>query len=607
MPPFQSFTDVSEGDQSAARLAALRRALQEWEVDGFLLPRADEHQNEYLPACEERLAWLTGFTGSSAFAIVLREQAAVFSDGRYTEQLAAQTDPAAFTPTSIIDEPPPQWLARQAPAGARIGYDPRRMTLDSLGRFATAAARTTLTFVPLGTNPVDALWQECQVARPPAPATPIVRHPLTYAGVAAQKKIAQLQISLDDARLDGLLVTDPTSLAWLFNLRGQDVPHKPLALGYAIVPASGSPELFVDTGRFKAADAKALAKFVQLRAPDTLETRIAELGAAQVRYRFDRESASAVLCDVFRNAGGQLDLGVDPIALPRAIKNEAERQGARDAQLRDGAAVANFLCWLDGAAGGQLTEIDAALRLEAFRRATGVLKAISFGSISAAGPHAALPHYRVTEATNRRITRGIYLIDSGGQYLDGTTDITRTVAIGAVTSEMKDRFTRVLKGMIAISLSVFPKGTSGAQLDSFARAALWQAGLDFAHGTGHGVGSYLGVHEGPQRIAKLGTAALCAGMIVSNEPGYYKPGAFGIRIENLVLVEDRDVKGGDLPMLGFETLTLCPIDRRLIAPALLTDTERHWLDAYHARVRRALSPLVDAPTKSWLAAACARL
>jgi Xaa-Pro aminopeptidase len=605
---FQSFTDVSEGTEGAERLAALRAVLANHGVDGLLIPRADEHQNEYLPACEERLAWLTGFTGSSGFAIVLANRAAVFSDGRYTEQLAAQVDAAAFEPTSIIDEPPPQWLAKHAAEGARIGYDPRRITLDSLGRFTLAAARAGLTFVPLTPNPVDGLWQN----RPPAPASMIVRHPLKYAGVSAQKKIAQLQINLDDTKLDGLVVTDPTSLAWLFNLRGSDVPHKPLALGYALVPASGPPELFINAARLKATDAQALEKFLRLRPPAALEPRLLELGEAKTRYRFDRESASASLCDVFRNAGGVLDLGSDPIALPRAVKNEAERQGARDAQLRDGAAVANFLCWLESAAEGKLntntlTEIDAALKLEAFRHATGVLKDISFGSISAAGPNAALPHYRVTTASNRRITKGIYLIDSGGQYFDGTTDITRTVAIGAVTAEMKDRFTRVLKGMIAISISIFPQGTSGAQLDSFARAALWQAGLDFSHGTGHGVGSYLGVHEGPQRIAKLGTTPLRPGMIVSNEPGYYKPGAYGIRIENLVLVEERTIKGGDLPMLGFETLTLCPIDHRLIDVGLLTEPERRWLDAYHGRVRKALTPLVSRETKAWLSQVCAPL
>jgi Xaa-Pro aminopeptidase len=601
---FQSFTTSSDGKSGATRLGALRKLLKDRGLGGYLIARADEHQNEYLPASEERLAWLTGFTGSAGFGIVLMDRAAVFSDGRYTEQLAAQIDQSAFTPVSIIDNPPSEWLATHAKPGARIGYDPRRHTTEGLKRFQAAAEKAGLLLAASEPNPVDALWLD----RPAPPRAAVTPHPLKYAGVAARRKIAELKDWLTKERLDALAITDPTGIAWLFNIRGGDVPHMPLPIGYALLPAQGRPQLFMDGRKLSNAVRAALEDLADIREPAALEKALTVLGKAKAKVRFDRESASVALVAQLSESGGHADIGANPIALRKAVKNQAEREGARQAQIRDGAAMAEFLCWLDGEAPkGTLTEIDAAVALEGFRLKTGVLKEISFDTISAAGPNAALPHYRVNTASNRRLAKGIYLVDSGGQYRDGTTDITRTIAIGKPTAEMMDRNTRVLKGMIAVSLAVFPKGVSGAQIDSFARAHLWQAGLDFDHGTGHGVGSYLGVHEGPQRIAKLGVTPLEPGMILSNEPGYYKAGHYGIRIENLVLVEERTIAGAERPMLGFETLTLCPIDRRLIKVALLTGEERRWLDAYHARVLKVIGPLVSTATRAWLKPACAPL
>lgn len=601
---FQSFATRSDGAAGPKRLKALRALLKERGLDGCLVARADEHQNEYLPASEERLAWLTGFTGSAGFCIVLADKAAVFSDGRYTEQLAAQVDGAAFTPVSIIDQPPQDWLGATAEPGAKIGYDPRRHTPDGLGRFQAVAAKKGFALVPTEPNPVDALWED----RPEPPTGAVTRHPARYAGLASEAKVEELQGWLKAEGLDGLAVTDPTGLAWLLNLRGADVPHMPLPVGYVILPQKGRPTLFMDGRKLSNSMRAGLEDAVDVAEPATLERALGKLGAAKAKLRFDRDSASVALVEAFKAAGGEADVGANPIALRKAVKNAAEREGARQAQIRDGAAVSRFLRWLDAEAPkGALTEIDAAVALEGFRAETGALKEIAFDTISAAGPNAALPHYRVNEESNRRIRKGVYLVDSGAQYLDGTTDITRTVAVGAPSAEVKDRFTRVLKGMIAISLSVFPKGVSGAQIDAFARQSLWQVGLDFDHGTGHGVGSYLGVHEGPQRISKLGTAPLEAGMILSNEPGYYRVGHYGIRIENLVLVEERTIPGAERPMLGFETLTFCPIDRRLIKDALLTETERRWLNGYHAQVWKRIGPQLDRAEKAWLKAATAPL
>jgi Xaa-Pro aminopeptidase len=601
---FQSFSDKSEGSLGPQRLNRLRVLLKERKLDGYLVARADEHQNEYLPPCEERLAWLTGFTGSAGFAIVLPDVAAVFSDGRYTQQLAAQTDGNVYTRMSLVDDPPAQWLGRAAKTGQRIGYDPRRHTPGGLKRFREAAERAGFTLVPSEPNAVDAIWSE----RPAPPAAPVALHPAKHAGKAATAKIADLQSWLGEEKRDGIVVTDPTNIAWLFNIRGGDVPHMPLPLGYAIVPREGRPSLFLDGAKLSNKVRATLEDTAAVEEPTRLAGALEALARAGKHLRFDAESASAALVDAFSAAGGTADVGANPVQARKAVKTAAEQEGARAAQLRDGAAVANFLAWLDiHGPSGDLTEIDAAGALEHFRRQTGLLKDISFDTISAAGPNAALPHYRVNDATNRRIGKGIFLIDSGGQYIDGTTDITRTVAIGKPSTEMVIRNTLVLKGMIAVSRAIFPKGTSGAQLDTLSRQFLWAAGLEFDHGTGHGVGSYLGVHEGPQRIAKVGTTPLQPGMILSNEPGYYKPGHYGIRIENLVIVQPVTVKGAEREMYGFETITLCPIDRRLIDKRRLDMGETAWLDAYHARVWKALSPLVSRETRGWLKAACAKL
>jgi Xaa-Pro aminopeptidase len=601
---FQSFTTSADGSQGAARVRDLRALLKQRGLDGYLIARADEHQNEYLPASEERLAWLSGFTGSAGFGIVLMNKAAIFSDGRYTEQLARQIDQTVFAPLSSIEHPPVEWLALNARKNARIGYDPRRHTTDGLQRFKLSAEKAGYDLVASEPNPVDALWTE----RPAAPCTAVTLHPIRYCGQSTKSKLAEIQRALQDQKQDALLITDPTGIAWLFNVRGGDVTHMPLPIGTAIVPDKGRPQLFMDGKKLSNSVRAKLEDRLDVLEPPMLDKALAALGKQKAQVRVDRDSTSVALVEILRAAGAVPDFGENPISLRKAVKNRVECEGARQAQIRDGAAMANFLCWLDAEVPkGKLTEIDAAVKLETLRIGTKALRDISFDTISAAGPNAALPHYRVNTETNRCLKQGIFLIDSGGQYRDGTTDITRTIAIGKPGAEMMDRNTRVLKGMIAITNVVFPTGVSGAQIDSFARQFLWQAGLEFDHGTGHGVGSYLGVHEGPQRIAKLGTTPLKAGMILSNEPGYYKPGHYGIRIENLVLVEERVIAGAERPMLGFETLTFCPIDRRLIKASLLTQEEKHWLNSYHAQVFKRIAPLVEKQTRAWLKTACAPL
>ncbi|HVI28231.1 aminopeptidase P family protein [Hansschlegelia sp.] len=601
---FQTFDETADPSQGAPRLAALRAALKAKNLDGFLLPRADEHQNEYLPPSAERLAWLTGFTGSFGFVIVLPEKAALFVDGRYTVQARSQVDQTAFVIVNVVELPPSEWLKQNAVRGQRVGYDPRLHTVDGFERFEAAAKAAEIELIAVADNPVDALWTD----RPAPPLAPVVLHDETLAGESAQAKIARVQAELARAKADALLVTDAHCLAWLFNIRGGDVAHTPLPLGFAIVPRDGRPSLFLDHRKLSNAVRAALSDAADLSEPHDLDSALRGLGAQRKTVRLDPSGSAVAYARALEAAGATVQRGPDSIAKLKAVKNAAEIAGARAAHLRDAAALCRFLCWLDREAPtGTIDEIGAAEALETFRRETGKLRDVSFPSISAAGPNAALPHYRVTRATNRKLTPGFYLIDSGAQYEDGTTDVTRTVVIAAATEEMKDRFTRVLRGHIAISTAVFPKGVSGAQIDAFARRPLWEAGLDFDHGTGHGVGSYLSVHEGPQRISKLGTVPLEPGMILSNEPGYYREGHYGIRTETLVLVEKRAIPGAEREMYGFETLTLAPIDRRAIEPALLTTGERAWLDGYHARVLAEVGPLVDGETRAWLEAACAPL
>lgn len=598
---FQSFSEPSDPSQVAPRVAALRGALAAQGLDGFIIPRADEHQGEYVPAHMARLAWLTGFTGSAGNAIVLVDKAALIVDGRYTIQSAEQTDTAIITPTKLEEMPLERWIEANLSAGGKLGYDPWLHTVDGVAKLEKAVAAAGGTLVALKVNPIDALWSD----RPAPPAAPVKAHRADFAGESTASKLARIQEALTKARVDALVVSDPHALAWTFNIRGGDVEHTPLPLGYAIVPREGRPTVFLAPEKITNEAGDAIGAVGEIAAPAKLQTQLEALGAAKAKVRLDSATAASALATLIAEAGGTPDAGADPIALMKARKNEVELKGARDAHLRDGAAIVRYLAWLAREAPkGGLTEIDAVAALEAERMKTGLLKDVSFTTIAGAGPNAALPHYRVSDASNRKIEPGILLVDSGGQYEDGTTDITRTMAVGEPTDEMRDRYTRVLKGHLAISRVVFVKGTSGAQLDALARLPLWQAGLDFDHGTGHGVGSYLSVHEGPQRLSKLGTTPLEPGMILSNEPGYYKQGEYGIRIENLIVVEERVIPGGDRTIYGFETITWAPYERALIDVKLLDAGEIAWIDAYHAKVWSKIAPLVEGEAKAWLEKAC---
>jgi Xaa-Pro aminopeptidase len=596
---FQTFDDAGNPGESAPRVAALRTELARRGLTGFIIPHSDRHQSEYLPASEERLAWLTGFTGSAGLAIVLMERAALFVDGRYTLQAREQADTALFEIVHLIETPPEQWIERNLKKGDALGFDPWLHTVDGAEKLARACANAGATLVPIEPNPIDELWKD----RPAPPLGPVALHDIRFAGDTAQTKLSTIRPEIAKLHADALVVSDPHAVAWTFNIRGSDVSHTPLPLSFAVIPRKGRPALFIDSRKLSNDVRHRLEELADVRPPDDFMAELNALGKAGKTVRLDQGTAADALARIVTSAGGKVTKGSDPIALLKAVKNSVEIEGAREAHRRDGAAMARFLAWFDREAPkGKLTEIDAVEALETFRRETNLLRDVSFSTIAGAGPDGAIVHYRVTRKSNRAIAAGdLFLIDSGGQYEDGTTDITRTVIVGEPAAEMRDRFTRVLKGHIAIATAVFPEGTSGAQLDSFARQSLWQAGLDFDHGTGHGVGSYLSVHEGPARISKLGTTPLKRGMILSNEPGYYKAGAYGIRIENLVLViAGPDVPGAEKPLNAFETLTLAPIDRRLVQRDLLTTEEIAWLDSYHARVRNTLGPLVDAETKTWL-------
>ena len=602
----QSFEETSDPSLGPPRVAALRRLLAARGLGGYIVPRADDYQGEYVPACSDRLAWLTGFTGSAGTAVILGEKAALFVDGRYTEQGREQTDPATFDIRQAPAERLPAWIAAQALSGSRMGYDPRLFTVSNIEALEKALTEAGIELAAIDGNLIDAVWPD----RPAPPVGQVSLHPLEFAGVAADKKLADLQAALTKAHDDAIILTRPDSIAWLLNIRGSDVPRTPFALSHGVAAASGKLDWYIDAGKVAEPVRAAMAQIANIHPPEALEARLAALGQAKAKVRIDAGNASKWFADKLTAAGAVLKRGADPCQLAKARKNAVELAGARAAHLRDGVAVARLLAWLAREAmKGGLDEIAVARKMEEFRAETGLLKDLSFDTISAAGPHAALPHYRVNRASNLRIEpNSVFLLDSGGQYLDGTTDITRTLAIGAAPQEARTRFTLVLKGMIAVSLARFPKGTRGCDLDPLARRALWAAGLDFDHGTGHGIGSYLSVHEGPQGISKAAAAGLEAGMIVSNEPGYYKPGAYGIRIENLLIVEPpSEVPGGERPMHSFETLTLAPIDRNMIAPHLLTADERAWLDAYHARVRAEIGPHLDAADQAWLDAATARL
>jgi len=596
---FQSFDESSDRPESASRVAALRAELARRGLNGCIAPRADRHQNEYVPPADERLRWLTGFAGSAGVAIVLAERAALFVDGRYTLQARDEVDTDLFEIVHMIDTPPHKWLEANLPRGTALGYDPWLHTAEGVERLSLACAKAGGVLVAAEPNVIDAIWTD----RPAPPLGPIVLHDLRYAGEAATDKLARVRAELHERKADALVVSDPAALAWVFNIRGSDVAHAPLPLGFAIIPVEDRPSLYADPRKLSNAVYQKLEDLTEIEPPEAFTRDLAARAHVGATICIDQATAAQAITVAIERVGGKAVRGADPIAAMKAKKNATEIEGARAAQRRDGAALTNFLAWLDRiAAKGVITEIDAVEALEDFRRASGRLKDISFPTIAGAGPNGAIVHYRVTRKTNRGLAPGeLFLVDSGGQYEDGTTDVTRTVTIGEPTEEMCERFTRVLKGHIAIARAVFTEGTTGAQLDSFARASLWAAGLDFDHGTGHGVGSYLSVHEGPPRISKLGTVALERGMILSNEPGYYKEGAYGIRIENLVLVTAAPpVAGAEKPLNAFETLTLAPIDLRLVLPSLMTEEEIAWLDTYHARVCETLWSLVDNDTRVWL-------
>jgi Xaa-Pro aminopeptidase len=583
-------------------VAALRTELARRNLTGFIVPRADRHQNEYVPAGERRLAWLTGFTGSSGTAIILMQRAALFVDGRYTLQANSEVDGTLFVIEHLVDTPPERWIEHNLTSEDRIGYDPWLHTADGAERLTKACATIGAALVPVEPDLIDLIWTD----RPAPPLGSVTVHALRFAGEPASDKIARIRLEMAKLRADALIVSDPHAVAWTFNIRGSDVPHTPLLLAFAIIHRDEPPSLYVDPRKLSLDVRDHLQQLADICQPEDFVPRLGELARRNQTVRLDQATGADAIARVVTGQGGKLSRGPDPIALMKAVKNPIEIAGARAAHRRDGAAVTRFLAWFDEEAPrGELTEIAVVEALESFRRDTGLLKDISFPTIAGSGPNGAIVHYRVTAGTNRRISPGdLLLLDSGGQYEDGTTDITRTVTIGEPRPEMRDRFTRVLKGHIAIAQAVFPEDTTGAQLDSFARQFLWAEGLDFDHGTGHGVGSFLSVHEGPARISKIGTTSLKPGMILSNEPGYYKTGDYGIRTENLVLVVDcQPPPGAEKALNAFETLTLAPIDRRLVNAEMLTPGEAAWFDAYHDRVGKALAPLVDADTRAWLAAA----
>jgi Xaa-Pro aminopeptidase len=597
---YQTFDAVARPEFGPPRVKAMRALMGSLGVDAVLVPRADAHQGEYVAPCDERLHWLTGFSGSAGFAVVTKTAAALFTDGRYTLQAASQVDTQTFDIVDSVVTDWVHWLAKKMPSGGVIGYDPWLHTGGAIEASRSDGKARSLTLKPLSKNPVDVIWGK---ERPVQPRGAVIIQPLEFAGVSAETKIANLQKSLKEDSQHAVVLTMPDSICWLFNIRGSDVAHNPVVLAFAVIPVVGKPELYIESGKVSGEAKKHLAGLTKIMSPQALGPRLGEFKVADKKVRLDPASAADWL---FRKLGKSAVNGSDPCILPKARKNPAELAGTRKAHIRDGAAIVRYLAWLEREAPkGHVDEIAAVTKLEALRAETQALKEISFATISGSGPNGAIVHYRVSTATNRKLAPGeLFLVDSGGQYQDGTTDITRTVAVGKPTKDMCEKFTLVLKGHIAIATARFPKGTRGVQLDTLARHALWQAGLDFDHGTGHGVGSYLSVHEGPQSISKRGMAALEPGMIISNEPGYYKAGAYGIRIENLeVVTEASTIPGGEREMLGFEAITLAPFDRRLIVKAMLSAAERDWLDGYHGKVNKTLGPELGPEDRAWLEAA----
>jgi len=605
---FQDFSSPQTDSKtfSEQRIAQLRDILVRRNINAFIVPRADAHFGEYVAPCDERLAFLTGFTGSAGRAVVTPEQTCLIVDGRYTLQAQDQA-PSSFEIVNDTPEALETWLADALPKGDVVGFDPKLMSLGQFNRLKAALSKRGITLRAVASNPVDQVWGR---DRPAPPRGAIMPHPIKYAGRTASDKVSHVCSELETRQADAVVLAQPDSICWLLNIRGSDIAHNPVVLAFAIVSSDGRVQLFVDDAKVTPAANRHLAKLAEVAPPEAFGAALRDLKTAGKTVAIDANRCSVWIA---RNVGARQTINAtDPCVRAKAIKTVTEIENARTAQIRDGIAMARFLAWFDAeSANGQLDEIQVAQKLESLRAENepGALKDISFDTISGSGPNGAIVHYRVTEASNRRLKRGeFYLVDSGAQYVDGTTDITRTIAVGRPTNEMRRAYTLVLKGHIAIATARFPEDTRGVDLDPLARQALWQAGLDYSHGTGHGVGSYLSVHEGPQSISRRGMHKLEPGMILSNEPGYYKQGSFGIRIENLVLVKDAEVPpGGDRAMLGFETLTLAPIDTRPVDVKLMTQAELAWLNGYHAWVVKTLSPHLDTETRAWLRQACAKI
>ena len=597
------YDGLDGGPTDPARLGALRDELKRRDLDGFIQPRSDEHQGEYVARKSERLAWLTGFTGSAGLAVVLADKAAVFADGRYTLQVEKEVDGGLFEHCHLTDKPPADWIAANLAPGARLGFDPWLLTPVQTARFQAACKKAGGELAACDGNPVDAVW----TGQPAVPLSPVVAHDAAFAGDSSNDKRRLIADGLKADKAGAVVLTAPDSIAWLLNVRGDDVPFTPLALSFAILYADASAELFIDGRKLAPGTADHLGGDVKTLEPDAFGPALDRLGKDAKTVRVSADTAPLWVFDRLEKAGAVIDRGDDPCQLPKAIKTTVQIDGIRTAHRRDGASLTRFLAWLDSeAAKGSLMESACADKLESLRRGNDHFQGLSFPTISSAGANGAIVHYRVSEETDAPLRpKSLYLVDSGAQYLDGTTDVTRTIAIGEPTDEMRHNFTLVLKGHIALATARFPEGTTGSQLDTLARLPLWRAGLDYDHGTGHGVGHFLGVHEGPQRIAKRpNRVALEPGMVVSNEPGYYKAGAYGIRIENLVTVVQVE-SDAEKPLLGFETLTLTPIDRALVVADMLDGAEVAWLNAYHARVLDEITPLVDEATAEWLAEAAA--
>lgn len=596
----QTSTSPVEISAHADRLQELRLQLRKHDLDGYLVPMADAFQSEYVAHSERRIKFITGFSGTAGFVIVMMDKAAFFTDGRYTIQAEDQIDPRLFEVFTLSSKTPHEWLCENLCTQTKIGFDPRLHTGDQIKKLELIALKRGASLIPVEQNLIDAIWSD----RPQAAPTPVTTHDTTYAGKASALKRQEIGEALHKEGLNAALLTDPASIAWLLNVRGGDIPYSPLPLSTAILRADGTVEWFIESGKVTSVIDRALGPEITRYTPEEFPAAARRLGEARCKILVDSAEASFHTISLLNQCGAHVVYGDNPCLLPKARKNPTEIDGMRAAHRRDGAALVKLLAWLDdNAPKGNVTENDIDKKLSEFRASGSLYRGPSFATIVGSGPNGAIVHYRVKETTNRLLDQNSFLLlDSGAQYLDGTTDVTRTIPLGEITAEMRDRYTRVLKGHIALANARFPEGTTGADLDVLARQYLWNIGLDYAHGTGHGVGSYLCVHEGPQNISRRGSTALQIGMVLSNEPGYYKARHYGIRLENLQhVIELFEISSPERKMLGFEPLTLVPFDRRAIDTALLSQEEKNWINAYHARVHKALRPQLDEATGLWLA------